>query len=240
MIVYLQNIGIEGPETLGAFFEQQGYAARTVRLDQGDPLPEDLSAVDAVVCLGGPMNVDEEDRYPFLRAEKVFIRRAVDQGTPFLGICLGAQLLARACGAAVMAAPQAEIGWRTVTLTPEGETDPLFAGLPHAAGVFQWHGDTFDIPAEGTWLVSGPECPYQAFRVGRRAYGLQFHVEITDRSLRQWIPAYVSDPSDRHRMTTDFLAEYAQNKKVFEATAGTIYHNFLRIMNADMAQGAGC
>lgn len=232
MILYIQHIGIEGPETLGTFFEREGFQAQTVHLDQGGVLPEDLAGVDAVVCLGGPMNVDEDERYPFFKREKTFIQRIVAEGVPFLGLCLGSQLLARSCGAAVTAAPVPEIGWRTVQLTPQGEKDPFFAGLPRELEVFQWHGDTFAIPEAGALLALGADCPHQALRVGPRAYGLQFHVEITERSIREWTKAYIADPEERGRLSKALVTAYAQKKKVFEAAADRIYHNFLQIIRS--------
>ncbi|HPN56175.1 MAG TPA: type 1 glutamine amidotransferase, partial [Candidatus Omnitrophota bacterium] len=138
---------MEGPETLGTFLAQQGFSSKTIEVWRGDPLPEDLSGIQAVVCLGGPMNVYEEEQYPFLKREDSLIRKVLEEDVPFLGICLGSQLLAKANGARVSRAREEEIGFSQVRLTEEGMRDPLLKGVPPDMEVFQWHGDTFDIPA---------------------------------------------------------------------------------------------
>lgn len=118
------------------------------------------------------MNVYEEDKYPFLKEETLFLRQAIDSGVPVLGICLGAQMISKACGAAVKKAPVSELGWARVRLTSTARTDPLFHGISETLQVFQWHDDTFDIPAGGLWLATSQECHNQAFSY-RNAYGLR-------------------------------------------------------------------
>ena len=135
MILIIKHIDIEGPGTLGDFLDSQGEACCTLELGAGEPLPVDAKAYKAVVVLGGPMNVYEEDRYPFLKSENEFIQKVLRQEIPFLGICLGAQLLAKAAGAQVVRSPVKEIGWYRVEFTPEGRKDPLLEGFcPQRAG----------------------------------------------------------------------------------------------------------
>ena len=227
MILYIKHIGIEGPDTLGDFMSRRGFSSRTVELWAGDPLPRDLSGVDAVVALGGPMNVYEEERYPFLKQDQVFLRKVLDAGVPFLGICLGSQLLAKACGARVIRARKEEIGFFPVHLTDAGQRDPLFHGLPPVLDVFQWHGDTFEIPQGGECLAGGTVCPHQAFRVGARAYGFQFHIEVTSRSIREWSEAYFDGANPEfERQREAMLAHYERMKEKFHQTAERIYNNF--------------
>jgi GMP synthase-like glutamine amidotransferase len=133
------------------------------------------------------MNVDEVDRYPFLRAEVGWIREAVEARIPVLGICLGAQLLAKALGAAVYPNRIKEIGWYEIALTAEAASDPLFEGCSPRQTVFQWHGDTFDLPAGAVHLATSPLCRHQAFRYGPSAYGLQFHAEMTAALVDDWL-----------------------------------------------------
>ncbi len=231
MILFIKHIDIEGPETLGAFFSRQGYRTGIVEVWKGEPLPSDVSRLQAVVALGGPMNVYEEDACPFLKEDHVFIQRILEQNIPFLGICLGSQLLAKACGAKVYKAPEQEIGFYPVELTGPGQQDPLFAGLPERLEVFQWHGDTFDIPQGGVLLASGGSCRHQAFRIGPVAYGLQFHIEITEKSIRDWSDAYFQPLDDTHkRKKTEMLADYAGKKEKFCKTADKIYNNLLKII----------
>jgi GMP synthase (glutamine-hydrolysing) len=231
MILVIKHIAIEGPGTLGEFLQAHGFALQTVELDRGELLPRKTKDLKAVVCLGGPMNVYEEEQYPFLRDENVFIQEILKKGIPFLGICLGSQLLAKAAGAKVMRAKVAEIGFFPVRLTAEGQNDRLFAGLPDSFEVFQWHGDTFDIPSTGTWLAAGEQCSHQAFRVGEKAYGLQFHVEIMGQTIEQWAKAYFKKGNSQQKtLRQQMLYDFANKKETFNTQANRIYNNFLEII----------
>lgn len=184
-ILVIMHIASEGPGRLGDFFSARGDYMQSVRLHDGGVLPKDTAGIDLVISLGGPMNVYEDGLHPFLALEVSFLREAMGAGTPLLGICLGAQLIARAAGARVYPAAVKETGWMEVRLTDEGRRDPLFAGLPAALPVLQWHGDTFDVPDGGVLLAAGKACPHQAFRVGR-AWGLQFHLEARRDMIADW------------------------------------------------------
>lgn len=152
-------------------------------------LPKAIPLAEAagLVVLGGPMNVDEVETYPFLRAELDWIRQAVDREVPLLGICLGAQLLAKALGKPVYRNRIKEIGWHEIEILPAAEDDRLFHGRGPIETVFQWHGDTFDLPDGAVHLARGATCVSQAFRVGRAAYGVQFHVEMTPDLIEEWL-----------------------------------------------------
>lgn len=152
-------------------------------------LPEAIPLEDAagMVLLGGPMNVDQVEAYPFLRKELDWIRRAVDREMPLLGICLGAQLLAKAMGKRVYRNAIKEIGWYEIEILPGAENDRLFQGRGPIETVFQWHGDTFDLPDGAVHLARGATCVSQAFRVGPSAYGVQFHVEMTSELIEEWL-----------------------------------------------------
>ena len=132
---------------------------------------------------GWPMDVYEEDKYSFLKAEDDFIRAVLKREVPFSGICLGSQLLAKACGAHVTKAPQREMGFIPIQITNEGKEDVLFQGIDNGLQAFQWHEDMFEVPKGGRLLAESDSCPHQAFRMGPSAYGLQFHIEITQKSI---------------------------------------------------------
>jgi GMP synthase (glutamine-hydrolysing) len=233
MILYLKHIAIEGPETLGDFIAQTGMETKTIELWRGDPLPKDFSGLKAVVSLGGPMNVDEETRHPFLIKENEFIKEIVKRNIPYLGICLGSQLLAKAAGAKVYKAKNKEIGLFEVTLTAEGKRDPLFEGLENPLLVFQWHEDTFDLPEGATLLASSAVCPHQAFRLGSCAYGVQFHVEITEKNIREWSADYLNS-TDKAEQTLfqTMISDYKAREENYLLTAQKIYNNFLKILNS--------
>jgi GMP synthase (glutamine-hydrolysing) len=232
MILYVKHVEIEGPETLGDFFTQQGFQSQTVDLWRGDSLPVDIAKFQAIVVLGGPMNVYEEEKYPFLRAEDLFIKKVMASGIPFLGLCLGAQLLAKAGGAKVGKSPQKEIGFSDIVLTKAGKKDFLFQGVGDTIKAFQWHEDTFAIPSGSKNLASSVGCPHQAFRLGQNAYGFQFHVEINEQTILAWTKAYNPEEVQQEQIwRAEMLPEYRRIKREFEATAQQIYRNFLVLIN---------
>lgn len=192
-ILVFQHVPVEHPGIFREFWRESGVEWRIVELDAGRVIP-DLSVFDLLVVMGGPMDVWQEDRYPWLRAEKAAIHHWVtDLGRPFLGVCLGHQLLAAALGGTVRLMDKQEIGLHEVTLTEAGRRDPLFAGFPAALETFQWHGaEIAELPDGGEVLASNAACPIQAFRYGPHAYGLQYHVEITATTVEEWsdIPEY--------------------------------------------------
>jgi GMP synthase (glutamine-hydrolysing) len=149
------------------------------------PLPY-LTEVAGVVAFGGSMNVDETERFPYLERERDLIRECVDRRIPFLGICLGAQLLARALDAPVVKAPVKEIGFTQIYPTASGASDPLLSCFGEGEHVFHWHEDTFELPDGSELLATGEEIPMQAFRAGERAWGLQFHLEIDLPEIELW------------------------------------------------------
>jgi GMP synthase-like glutamine amidotransferase len=170
---------------------ERGVAIHRVEVDEGEALPE-RGTFDAIVAMGGPMSVNDEERLPWLREEKRLIAESVrNDGVPLFGACLGAQLLAASLGARVVEGPQPEVGLMPVTLTDEASADPVFGGLPRDLLTFQWHGDTFDLPDGATRLAASPLYPNQAFRWGA-SYGVQFHLEVSPELAREWadVPEY--------------------------------------------------
>jgi GMP synthase (glutamine-hydrolysing) len=186
-ILVLQQVAHERLGSLEDHFRQAGLAWRYVELYREVPPRLDLDRAAGLVVLGGPMNVDEVDKYPFLAREIGWIQEAVDQGIPFLGVCLGSQLLAKALGAKVYPNEVKEIGWYEIELTAEGLADPLLVGSQPRETVFQWHGDTFDLPPGAVHLAWSSQCRHQMFRYGRAAYGVQFHVEMTPQMVHAWL-----------------------------------------------------
>ena len=149
----------------------------------------DLRRLAGMIVLGGPMNVDEVEKYPVLGQELQWIREVLTLGLPLLGVCLGAQLLAKALGARVYPNQVKEIGWYELEMLPATAEDPLFAGCAQRGTVFQWHGDTFDLPPGARRLARSAQCRHQAFSYGPAAYGLQFHIEMTAEMIDDWLAA---------------------------------------------------
>ncbi len=152
------------------------------------PFPK-IDDLTHIVLLGGPMNVYQEEEYPFLKQEDLFIREAIRKGKRLLGICLGAQLIAKSLGARVSKAFRKEIGWYDVSLTRLGIRDPFFSGLPKTFPVFQWHEDTFDVPSGADLIITSDPVPNQGFRFGKEVYALQFHLEMTPEMIKEWTAA---------------------------------------------------
>lgn len=180
-------------EELGLFsevLERGGLSFRTVRLFESEMPTEDWDAIGALVILGGTMGIYDEQRYPFLKFEKAIIRTAMRKEIPLLGIGLGAQLIAAAAGAEVYRGNFKEIGWYPISMTIEGEMDPLLTCLPGKPMVFHWHGDSFDLPRGALRLASSFYYVNQAFRLGRNIYGLQFHLDVTLDMIERWMKHY--------------------------------------------------
>jgi GMP synthase (glutamine-hydrolysing) len=186
-ILVLQHVHHENMAGLESHFHRAGLAWHYVELFRQLPVRLDLAGAAGLVVLGGPMNVDEVDKFPFLAREVEWIREAVDAELPLLGICLGSQLLAKAMGAKVYPNAVKEIGWYEIELEPAASDDVLFAGCTARETVFQWHGDTFDLPPGAVHLALSRACRHQAFRYGRAAWGLQFHIEMTPATVDAWL-----------------------------------------------------
>jgi GMP synthase-like glutamine amidotransferase len=190
-LLVLQHIACEPP---GAYEDEllaRGGELVRVEVDEGQSLPG-LDGFDGVIAMGGPMGAYEDERLPWLSEEKQLIAQAVGDGMPVWGVCLGAQLLAASLGGRVMPGPAPEVGVLPVQRTAAAESDPVFSVLPETFVALQWHGDTFELPAGGVALARSDAYENQAFRVGRAAYGLQFHIEVGTSLANEWgdVPAY--------------------------------------------------
>ena len=217
-VLVLQHIACEPPGVFEDVLHERGATLLRVELDEGESLPSSLAGIDAVVAMGGPMSVNDEDEHPWLVGEKALIAEAVRSGTPFWGSCLGVQLLASSLGAQVVRGPLPEVGILPVHATPAALDDPVLAGLSWPRPTLQWHQDTFDLPEGATLLATSPAYPNQAFRVGDVAYGVQFHVEVDEAMADEWarVPAYIASADEvlgaggLDRLLTDFRASMAE------------------------------
>jgi GMP synthase-like glutamine amidotransferase len=174
----LQHVPFEGIGSMARWLEARQAEVTWTRFFADPSLPH-LDGIDLVIAMGGPMSANDEQTLPWLRPEKAFIRDAVKRGTPVLGVCLGAQLVASALGGRVYPGPQKEIGWFEIEAV--GHDEQSF-GFPDRCRVFHWHGETFDLPQGAVHLARSAACENQAFQVGRHALGLQFHLETTPES----------------------------------------------------------
>ncbi|RMD85344.1 MAG: glutamine amidotransferase [Candidatus Dadabacteria bacterium] len=186
-ILVFQHVAHEVLGTLDPLLRQAGFRIRYVNFGRDPMAKPRLDGYDGLVVLGGPMNVGQAREFPHIPTEIELIDEAIDRDLPILGVCLGAQLIAAALGARVYPAPEKEIGWYPIRLSEGGRTDPLLGHLNDEEYIFQWHGDTFDIPEGAVHLASSPICPNQAFRYGSRVYALQFHMEVDQAMIERWL-----------------------------------------------------
>ncbi len=188
----IQHVAFEDLGSFAPALTERNYTLRYLEAGQDDLAALDPLAGDLWIVLGGPIGAYEEAAYPFIRDELRLLRARLDAGRPTLGICLGAQMMARALGARVYPGGRKEIGWKPLQLTAAGRASPL-AAFADGTPVLHWHGDTFDLPDGATLLASTDWYPHQAFAWGYHALALQFHIETTARGLERWFIGHASE-----------------------------------------------
>jgi len=186
-LLVFQHVPHEILGTLDPMLRNAGFRMRYVNFGRPNHTIPKLRNYDGLVVLGGPMNVDESDEYPYLVPETEAIREFIDMDVPILGICLGSQLIAKALGARIYKNSEKEIGWYDVCITEEGRKDRLLGTFGPVEKVFQWHGDTFEIPSGAFHLAASSACTNQAFRYGDKVYGFQFHLEVSAPMIERWL-----------------------------------------------------
>lgn len=179
-----QHVPFEGLGSIEPWLDSNGYELTSTRFFESTDLP-DSKTIDLLVVMGGPMSVNDEDKYTWLALEKQFVREIIAFGKPVLGICLGAQIIANAMGAKVFPNPVKEIGWFPVHAVPS--VDSSVFNFPPSQIVFHWHGETFDLPRGAVRVAKSEGCENQAFQLGKRVIGLQFHLETTPRSASELV-----------------------------------------------------
>jgi GMP synthase (glutamine-hydrolysing) len=186
-ILVFQHVPYEPLGTLDPLLKHAGFKIRYVNFGREPESRPTLDGYEAIIILGGPMNSDQIDEYPNLKVEGELIQEAVEKQMAVLGICLGAQLLARALGGAVVRNARREIGWHKVALTRDGEADSVLASFSSEQQVFQWHEDGIELPPGAVHLAASKDSVVQAFRYGEHAYGFQFHLEVNRSLIERWL-----------------------------------------------------
>lgn len=233
-ILVFQHIAAEPLGTLDALIRARGHRIRFHNFERHPDAEPSIDRYRGLIVLGGPMNVEDQQRRPHLKTELQAIESALRQQKPVLGICLGAQLLAHVLGAAVRRHAQHEIGWYDLLLTEAGRRDPVLAVLGARAPVFQWHSRTYDLPAGATQLARTDTCEQQAFRWGASAYGLQFHLEADAALIDRWLglPVYRDELAkaalgrDEHAIRAATAAHIAATQRLADAA----FNNFLDLI----------
>jgi GMP synthase (glutamine-hydrolysing) len=214
-VLILKNVANEGPGTMEDFFHGSNIDFRIVEIFREDIPP--IEHADTLIIMGGPMSVNETDVYPFLKKEEELLKEFIRKGKKVFGICLGAQMMAKALGAKVYAGSEKEIGWYDIELQGDGVRDPLIKSLalhPRARDfwkkfkVFHWHGETFDLPEGAERIARSVLYPNQAFRYGRNAYAFQFHIEVRKETIYEWLKNEPVDQEKVRRETEFFYDDY--------------------------------
>lgn len=222
------------PGVVGDEVERRGHRLDTWSLAWPTPPPLPVDDYDAVLIFGGSMHADQDDRHPWLREENLFLQRLLDMRVPMLGVCLGAQLIAKAAGAQMEALEEPEIGWVDVELTGEARSDDLLSSLPDRFSAFQWHYYGFGLPAGAQELARSSCCP-QAFRLGDVAWGIQFHPEVTPSIVERWMTEDEADPPGG---TDAFLAELERRAPAWEQVGRSLAVSFLEVAERERAAAA--
>jgi GMP synthase-like glutamine amidotransferase len=219
-IHYFQHVAFEGLGSIEDWIIESGHSVSCTRFFLNET-PPDLSEIDWLIIMGGPMNVNDEDHFPWMVDEKKYIRQAIQDDKTVLGICLGSQLISRSLVARVYQNGLKEIGWFDIELTSFGKADSLFSGLGDKITVFQWHGDTFDLPYKAVHLASSPACINQAYRYNKKVVALQFHLETTEQSLRNMIDNCRSDITPGKYVQTE--EEITSPKGLFQSNREVLF-----------------
>ena len=236
-ILSIQNIDFETLGTLEELIHSDGYQIENIEA-QTDTIPSKADGYVAIVILGGPMAVYDETNYQYLSKEQELIRDAIKNEVPVLGICLGSQLIAQATGGRVYRGPKKEIGWFNVTLTPNGR-ESLFKGIKtKTVRVFQWHGDTYDLPSTANIMAFSNLYP-QAFKVGS-AIGMQFHLEVNRKMIERWIQEYSQEINKEHIKSDDILLpNKAKEIRDSYDRCKVVYSNFSKMIDKFRGKDVG-
>lgn len=193
-------------------------------------LPPDLQDYSGLILMGGPMSVDEQDRFPWIQPEIAFLQSAISVGKPVLGICLGSQLIAAALGARVYPGKKKEIGWFKVRLYEGGLSDPLLAGVPASFTAFHWHGDVFEVPQNAIPLLGSDITPCQGFRFGPRTWALLCHLEVTSESVQAMIRSFPDELTAAGVNTPNLLTQTATYSPELSAISKGVFARWTALL----------
>jgi len=231
-VLVLQHAACETLGTIADALQRAHVRTAYIRAFAGDPIPTHMDEAVGLILMGGPMGVYEQDRYPFLAEEMRLIERALAAGKPILGVCLGSQLLAAVLGARVRKGPQKEIGWFPVLLTEAARADALFTDVPPSFIAYHWHGDVFDCPSGAVSLARSELTECQAFRYGTNAYGLLFHLEVTEPIIAEMVRTFAEELREAGLSGEAIIQDAARHLPELERIGQRVFHAWTRWIEA--------
>lgn len=233
-VLILQQSWHDTPDHFLDFLQREGLAHELRRMDRDEPVPERARDYAGICLLGGPMSANDGSRLPWINQQIALARDAFDTAVPVIGHCLGGQLMAKALGGTVQASPQPEIGWSRVAVRPSAESARWFGHLVELP-LFQWHGESFSIPAGAQWLAETEACPHQAYSYDSIHFGMQFHCEVKAEKVRIWVEQHHDEidvcagvPSVQHG--EQILEALAARLQASQQVADRIYTTWLQAL----------
>jgi GMP synthase (glutamine-hydrolysing) len=229
-VTILQHVHCETPGIIVDCLKSAGIDMHFVRIFDGNPIPSNLDAQAGLIVMGGPMSVYNHGRFPFLLEEQRLIEQALKDDKPVLGVCLGSQLMAATLGVEVKSGRHKEIGWYPVTLTASAAADALWQALPSRFTAYHWHGDVYDLPQGAVSLAASERTPCQGFRYGEKAYGVLFHMEVTEKIIKTMVKEF-SGELEAEDLTAGAIIE--KNKDYLaelQSIGGRVFRRWVKLL----------
>lgn len=229
-VLVLQHADPEHPGLIADAVREIGGTLETVRGDLGQSVPESLDAYSGLIIMGGPQSVYEEDKFPYLRAEKMLAREAIDNNILLIGICLGSQIIADVLGSEVRPSGGVEIGWKDVTRSAEIAADPILSPLPQTFTPLHWHGDVYDLPNGAIPIGSSEMTPVQGFIYGTTTYALLFHLEMTEQQITEMATLFPEDIRRGSLEPEKLLSETSAHAAALKPIATEIFNRWAKLL----------
>jgi GMP synthase (glutamine-hydrolysing) len=230
-VTLLQHIHCETPGIISGCLQSANIDMRFVRTFERNPIPSNLDTQAGLIVMGGPMSVYDHDQFPFLLEEQRLIEEALKDDKPVLGVCLGSQLLAATLGAEVKSGAQKEIGWHPVTLTEDAATDALWKELPARFTAYHWHGDVYDLPQGAVSLASSELTPCQGFRYGANAYGFLFHMEVTEKIIKNMVKEFSGELEEQCITAGSIIQKTRDFLPALQTVGDRVFRRWAKLLN---------
>lgn len=231
-VCVLQHIHCETPGIIADCLQAAGIGIHFVRIFAGNPIPSNLDEPAGLVVMGGPMSVYEHERFPFLLQEQRLIEQALKNDKPVLGVCLGSQLLAATLGAEIKSGRQKEIGWHPVILTESAAADALWQQLPSTFTAYHWHGDVYDLPQSAVALAASELTPCQGFRYREKAYGFLFHMEVTEKIIKNMVKEFSAELDAQNITPASIVARAKDYLPELQKIGGRVFGRWVKLIGA--------